>query len=556
MKKGIVKIALSLLLVSGLASCSDFLDINPLDSYSEANVFSDPTMAETYVNTRYTEMRTGWGSAAMRFVCDETMCNHANFNLWFFNNGQLSPDLMNNYDCWSQYYTVIKDCNIFFDNIGKVQSMSNGTRLIGEMRFLRAFYYAELVKRYGGVPIITKTFALDGDMSLKRNTYDECVKFIVDECTEAAKLLPAKYSANNLGRATKGAALALKARMLLYAASPQFNPSNDKTKWQLAADAAKEVIDLKDESGALVYNLDPDYSGLFLNPKSSEIIFMRQYTSEFGTNADMSNSPNGYGGWSTTCILQDMVDSYEMEDGTMPTAAQYAAADGIHSTPWEHRDPRFYASVVCDGQQFRGREVEFWTSPNGTQGIDSEKSPIGAWNGSKTSYSIRKFMNENLSTNWSVASSQPWIFMRLAEVYLNYAEAEFNLGHEGVAQEYVNKIRLRARGGKSGILPDVTASGADLLKAIQHERKIELAFEDHRFFDVRRWKIAEMTENKPARRINIVKNPSTGVKTYTIGNVDKMYQDRKFLAPQHYLFPIPRTEMQRDPLLVQNPGYN
>jgi hypothetical protein len=356
-----------------------------------------------------------------------------------------------------------------------------------------------------------------------------------------------------LGRATKGAALALKARTLLYAASPQFNTTNDKAKWQLAADAAKEVIDLN------AYSLDASYKGLFLNPKSSEIIFMRQYTAEFGTDADKSNSPNGYGGWSTTCILQDMVDSYEMEDGTMPTAAQYVAADGIHSTPWEHRDPRFYASVVCDGQQYRGGEVEFWTSSNpDIQGSDSEKSPYGPWNASKTSYSMRKFMDESLNTNWSVKSSQPWIFMRLAEVYLNYAEAQYFCGKENEARVYLNKIRERARGGKSGILPDVanTVTGADLFAAIQHERKIELAFEDHRFFDVRRWKIAEITENKPARRVSVHKDVTTGVKTYTISNVNKQYQDRKFLAPQHYLLPIPNTEMRRAPLFVQNPGYN
>lgn len=200
---------------------------------------------------------------------------------------------------------------------------------------------------------------------------------------------------------------------------------------------------------------------------------------------------------------------------------------------------------------FRGREIEFWTTsdPEGINGVDTEYGPEG-WNTSKTRYTIRKFMNESLTNPWVDKCTQPFIFSRLGEIYLNYAEAMFHLGDEATARKYINLIRDRAREGKE-VLPDITASGDELLKKIQHERKIELAFEEHRYYDVRRWKIADQTENKIERRIHIVKDLATGKKTYSFVDV----QERRFL-PQHYLMPIPRSEIRKNPLLEQNPYYN
>lgn len=550
MKNKLFKVGMSLLLLGSMASC-DYLDLKPLDSYSDADVFTDPVMAEAYVNQRYVELRNGYGSAAMRFASDESM-NNFNWNsVYIINKGQLTPDQMGGFDVWSLYYTAIKNCNLFLAKKSAFSDKNLDNRLVGEVKFLRAYFYTELVNRYGGIPIITNVFDLSGEMKVKRNTYEECVKFIADECDQAAALLPVRQTGANFGRATKGAALALKSKILLYAASPLWNSQNDKSKWQAAADAAKAVIDLKD-NGAPVYSLDPSYKGWYLNRNSSEVIFQRVYNKEFGHSHDWSNSPNGFNGYSATCVTQEMVDSYEMADGTMPSPSLYANADGVNSTPWDGREPRFYASIVCDGQKFRGREIEFYTYGAGSNsgGLDSEYG-IDNWNYSKSHYTIRKFMDESLSKPWSDKSDKSWVFSRLGEIYLNYAEAMFNLGNEGVAKEYINKIRERARGGKANILPDVTASGDALLKAIQHERKIELAFEEHRYFDVRRWKIADATENITVHRIDIVKDRATGLKTYTINKM----QDRSFKS-QHYLFPIPRTEMQRVPVLVQNPGYN
>ncbi len=538
-----IKLYIAIFFTACFTSCTDYLDVKPLDSFTGEAIFSDVSLTEAYVNKRYTELRDGFGNFGLRYISDEAYHNFNSGNPYLYNRGEVTADQFGDYSTWNAYYEGIKNCNIFFDNIAQLKAdKAKVDRLIGEMTFLRAFFYADLVARFGGVPLITKTFDLNSDMMVPRNTYDECIDFIVKELDKAANLLPLSYEGKDFGRATKGAALALKSRVTLYAASAYWNPSNDKSKWQKAADAAKAVLDLNQ------YQLDPNYKQLFTSNKSKEIIFMKQFNTEFGHSFDWTDSPNGFTGWSRTCVLQDMVDAYEMEDGSMPSAQQY-----VDGKPWEGREPRFYASVVCDGQQFRGREIEFYVSSTGNRANSGKDSEFGIddWNASKTHYTIRKFMDESLRNPWNDKSAQPWIYMRLGEIYLNYAESQYQLGNEEAARTYINKIRERARGGKAGILPAITSTGAALLGKIQQERRIELAFEDHRFFDVRRWKIAEQTENKPARKITIVRDDQTKKKSYKI----EVLQERKFF-PQHYLLPIPRSEIQRNALLKQNPSYD
>ena len=541
--KTTIKLYIAIFFTACFTSCADYLDVKPLDSFTGEAIFSDVSLTEAYVNKRYTELRDGFGNFGLRYISDEAYHNFNSGNPYLYNRGEVTADQFGDHSTWNAYYEGIKNCNIFFDNIAQLKAdKAKVDRLIGEMTFLRAFFYADLVARFGGVPLITKTFDLNSDMMVPRNTYDECIDFIVKELDKAADLLPLSYEGKDFGRATKGAALALKSRVTLYAASAYWNPSNDKSKWQKAADAAKAVLDLNQ------YQLDPNYKQLFTSNKSKEIIFMKQFNTEFGHSFDWTDSPNGFTGWSRTCVLQDMVDAYEMEDGSIPSAQQY-----VDGKPWEGREPRFYASVVCDGQQFRGREIEFYVSSTGNRANSGKDSEFGIddWNASKTHYTIRKFMDESLRNPWNDKSAQPWIYIRLGEIYLNYAETQYQLGNEEAARTYINKIRERARGGKAGILPAITSTGAALLGKIQQERRIELAFEDHRFFDVRRWKIAEQTENKPARKITIVRDDQTKKKSYKI----EVLQERKFF-PQHYLLPIPRSEIQRNALLKQNPSYD
>ena len=536
--------ALASVLLLSFASC-DVLEMEPLDSYTEKTVFEDRALTEAYVIENYALPRTGWGRAALRFVCDESMNNFNWESAYTLNKGEMTPDQFGSFSTWTDYYKYIKNCNIFFshpESLDLFDDEADRKLVEGEMIFFRAYYYMDLVNRFGGVPLLTRPYALDDpEMMVPRNSYDECVKFVTDEFQRAANLLPDKNTGSNFGRVTKGAALAMKSRMLLYAASPLWNPSNDVQKWKDAATAAEAVM-------AMGYSLDPDYKGLFLNPKSPEIIFQRLYNSEYGHWFDWENTPNGWNGYSATCVLQNMVDSYEMEDGTLPDPTKYATAT---SDPWLGRDPRFYASIVCDGQPFRNGSVDFYVYEDGKWGGSDSELGTDSWNYAKTYYTIRKFMDESLDGIWSDKGKQPWVYCRLAEIYLNYAEAKFHCGDEATARTYVNYVRERARGGKTGIVPDVTETGDALLARIQHERKIELAFEEHRFFDVRRWKIAEKTENFEAQGIKVTLMKD-GTKSYKIQKV----QDRKFVAPNHYLLPIPRTEIQRNELLIQNPDYD
>ena len=544
MKNISYRVLYSLLIISALITSCDFLDIEPLDSYTENNIFSDPVLTKAYVTRNYTLPVNGFKNEALRFVSDES---HNNFNwsgAWTITRGQMTPDQFGNFGIWNSYYGHIRACNIFFENVDKLsEGDEDNSLLIGEMTFFRAFYYMELINRYGGVPLIKKTFDLDDEeMMIPRDSYEDCVDFVASEFSKAALMLPETWTGNSFGRVTKGAALAMKARILLYAASPLWNTTNDISKWQNAAAAAEEVVNLN------IYELDNDYKGLFLNNKSPEIIFQRLYSSEFSNGYDWANTPNGWTGYSATCVSQTMVDSYEMADGTMPNPSQYGLSN---NDPWAGREPRFYASIVYDGQIFRNDEVEFWISEDGKTGGKDSEFGTDNWNHSKTHYTIRKFMDESLKEPWKDKGSQPWIYSRYAEIYLNYAEAKFHTGDEITARKYINFIRKRARNGNIDVLPDIVSSGQELLKAIQHERRIELAFEDHRFFDVRRWKIAESTENIPLQGIKIVKK-ADDKKSYSIVKVD----DRSFVSPNHYLFPIPNDEIRKNDLLEQNPGYS
>lgn len=542
-------------LLASMASC-DILDVDPLDTYTEEDVFSDVQLLKSYVHRNYNLPQNGWSHKALRFACDESINNFNWENSYQVIEGTVTPDQLGNLDIWQAYYENIKNCNIFFEHMEQVNKVDQPERnhLIGEVTFFRALYYMELVNRFGGVPMITKSYQLenaDEMLKVKRASYEECVDSIVTWFDRAAtSYLPEKYESDaDFGRVTKTAALAMKSRMLLYAASPWWQVRS----YEEAADAAEEVIKLC--GGLNVNNLDPDYQGMFLNPESSEIIFQRLYNQEFGHYFDAENSPNGWHGYSATCVTQEMVDSYEKRGGVMPDTQWYDGKNSTSVNPWEDRDPRFYASIVCDGQTFRDGEAEFYIYENGTSGGKDSEYGTDNWNYSETHYTIRKFMDEKLINLWSEKAYHPWIYCRLAEIYLNYAEAKYFCGDEVIARQYVNFIRERARNmaeDPANMLPDITESGDALLKKIQQERKVELAFEEHRYFDVRRWKIAEDTQIGQFHGIKITKKDD-GSKTYTITNVGN---PRNFIAPNHYLAPIPNHERRKNAELTQNLGYS
>ncbi|HEX7467796.1 MAG TPA: RagB/SusD family nutrient uptake outer membrane protein [Methanobacterium sp.] len=441
---------------------------------------------------------------------------------------------MNMFDYWKDAYSGIRNINIYFSKIdAAIIDESIKKQMNGEMKFIRAFIYANLIWRYGGVPIITDIFELNGDYTVSRNSYDECVTYICSELDDAIADLPAQQSLDQMGRASGNAAKALKSRVLLYAASPLNNPSNDLNKWKDAADAAEALLNK-------VYTLNDDYQHIFLED-NNEIIFARYFTlSNFHYTA-LYNGRNGSHGWGSNCPVQNLVDDYEMAaTGKLPSDP---SSGYDPNNPYVGRDPRFYASILYDGAVWAGRETETFDG-----GLDSRKSNIEAWNATLTGYYLKKFIQEDVPPVYGSTfnATNPYVFFRYGEILLNYAEAKFELGDEQTARTYVNMIRSR-----NGVdMPPITDAGDALRQRIYHERRIELAFEGQRFFDVRRWKIAPITANKPLIAMQIFKQ-NDGSKTYEpINLMNTGFQNKD------YLLPIPFAEINRSKGgLIQNPGY-
>lgn len=538
------KIIYILAAILAFNSC-DVLDMKPLDKVSDADVWEDSALIELYVNASYNSIYHEFGQDMLSDASDETYCIHNWGNMWVVQKGEMTSDNVTgvsvkvNY--WSNAYSNIRTINVFFDRIDDAPvETALKNRMKGEMKFIRAWIYANLIWRYGDVPLITNLFELNQDYKVTRDSYSDCVDFITKELDEAISFLPAKSSSETLGRATGDACKALKARVLLYAASEQNNPSHLKEKWEAAAEATKEVLDAG-------YSLGNDYQSVFLED-NDEIIFARYFTQANSTDFMLWNGRNGSNGWTGENPTQNLVNAYEMTNGELPylneeLPLKINPASGYdESKPYVGRDPRLDASILHDGSMWAGRETETWHG-----GLDSPESSIGSWNASKTAYAFKKFMVESIPpTGSSIKPENPWIFFRLAEFYLNYAEIMYELGDEEQARKYVNKVRAR----QSVNMPPVTASGEKLRDKIRNERRVELAFEGHRFFDVRRWGIADKTENRDLLAMNIQKKED-GTKTYEVTLLLK----RSFLE-QHKLVPIPRAEIDKsEGSLVQNPGY-
>ncbi|SEN32946.1 Starch-binding associating with outer membrane [bacterium A37T11] len=544
----LAQIGLFAYLVLTLSSCKkDFLDRKSLNAYSEEDVWSNINLVETFVNSKYRSLPHFYSSSTivpsvsgLSASSDEGYCQWNYEDVWFFNLGQVTPDNLS-MDAWQGYYGFIRDCNTFFDHIDAVEGDAElKERLTAEVKFIRAWCYFDLVSRYGGVPLITKVYSLsDDDYLVPRNSYDECMDFIISELDEAAAMLPLSYNGADVGRITKGAALSLKSRAMLYAASPLNNPTNDRTKWTAALNAAKAVVDLD------VYSLyqGEDYRRVFLEKFNSEVILSFNINAttnpsgEYESRLNVMIGPNGYHGYSSYTPSQTMVDQFQMKNGKMIT--EEGSGYDLNN-PYADRDPRFYADILSNGVEFRGRPYESFVG-----GLDSPQSSIENWNASLTGYNWRKYSDDAQPIDENVGTDQNWIIFRYAEIYLNYAEAAFETGDEATARMYLNLIRSRV----SVEMPDVTATGADLYEAIQLERQIELCFEGHRFFDVRRWKIAMETENKPLRSVTIEKDQS--------GNLSYSYftvQNRRFYE-QNYWYPIPKYELDKNGNLEQNPHY-
>lgn len=578
MKFKIKYIVLSLLIFTIGISCEDFLDKKPLTEVSEPDVWNDPALVNAFVNSRYNQIGVGWTESWQSSVVDETHL------IWSrgcepITQGYVNPSDLGRMNgawwgwdnrSWSTVWNNISNCNLFFDKVDDVpfSNLDLKASLIGQVRFIRALMYHDLISRWGAMPIITKAYTLndiDEIMQTERASYKECVDFMVDELDKAVEELPASFDGDNRGRATSVAALALKSRILLYAASDLMNidvknkyigyETPDQNRWGKAADAAKACIDSALENGYGLFDkygedVKTKYTQLFLEGGNVEILFDRQGTNSADGEAintiDQTNGPNGYGLWGGNVPLQELVDAYEMTDGT-----PFDWNNVEHKkAPYENRDARLYAAILSDEDSWKGRNVETFINVDNTGkeltsgGLDT-KYGSDSWNTSLSGYNMRKFMDESYVPNsWNVRTPKSWIWLRLGEQYLNLAEAAYMAGDEETAREALNAIRERAR------MPEVNDSGEELLDRIRNERRIELAFEEHRYYDVRRWKLGEEFLNKSVTGITIHKYPD-GTKTYTPG---KIVEERKFVERMYWL-PLPKSEVDKNPKLVQNYGY-
>ena len=302
--------------------------MNPLDKLSENNVWADQSLIELYVNSTYHAVEHGYYQILWSSLTDETH-NFHDQGTFMVQRGELSPDNASNvltiggmFDYWAKAYSAIRNINIYFSKIDAAPvDAALKTRMNAEMKFIRAFVYANLIWRYGGVPIVTNIFELGGDYSVTRSSYDDCVTFICSELDNAIANLPAKEPASQLGRASGDAAKALKSRVLLYAASPLNNPNNDLTKWKKASDAAETLL-------SAGYSLNDDYQHLFMKD-NNEIIFGRYFTQSNSHSMHLWNGRNGSGGYGGNCPTQNLVNDYELTNGKLPSdpASGYDASN-------------------------------------------------------------------------------------------------------------------------------------------------------------------------------------------------------------------------------------
>lgn len=551
-----------------LVGCSDVLDTEASDAFGEDLIYNDPEQVERLLFPVYNSTES-WGFNKQQWWSRRFNIEGASYEARFnFNDLDLfrlqagwNPNNVGVFtEKWANYFDYVRLANEFLDKIDDSQAMQvdpdRVSILKGEMKFLRANIYAKLISYYGGVPIMEHALGLNDEFNIPRNSYEECVNFIVKELDEAVELLPLNRPDAEFGRATKLAAMAVKSRTLLYAASELHDPSTSPSgpfydyskgsKWQDAANAAKDIIDIVGARDLISVTDAEDYQKLFLAP-NNDILFARPYGSvyyDFGTDVnslpDQTQSPSGYGGWALSSPSHNFALLFRMNDGSTTDDALFDPAN-----PNANRELRYYADLNYNGAEFRGREVEYFLSEDTNaypHGLDSPEGLGNTLHSSKTGYNIRKFQDEGLTQLTDISSQRPYILYRLAEVYLNYAEAQFHLGNENESRTFLNKIIQRAH------LPNSNASGDDLLEDIKRERRIELAFEGHNFFDERRW----MNEEHLGFELKGLswKKSSDGTVTFT----EKVVENRVWDDKQYYL-PIPATEVEKAPALEQNAGY-
>ena len=477
---------------------------------------------------------------------------------------------------WTDPYGLIRRVNILLNGIDVVPFNTTYIDALGnarplnvsmkaEARFLRAYFYFELMKRYGGIPIIgDKVYDLNENIELPRSTFEQTVKYIVSELDaikDDLRSLPLPDAAANAHVVTTQAAQALKIRVLLYAASPLFNEkpvesgnelvgyaTYDRERWKTAADAARSFMNAYGTDGGPL-GLDPNFKDVFTNWYDNtihkEMIFFRENDSN--TSIETANGPLGLSGAKQgngrTNPTQNLVDAFLMKDGYFINE-EGSAYEYDPQHPYDNRDPRLEYTIIHNGTNWLNNTMQTW------QG--GANNPLGS-SYSLTSYYMRKFMGNFESGSEYQATLHNWVMFRYAEILLNFAEAENEYLSSPSQDVYDAIIALRKRAGIEagndnlyGLRDDM--SQADMRKVIQNERRIELAFEEHRYWDIRRWRLAEMIYAQPVKGMFITTS-LTGT-TYIPQDVLSVDWDNR-----RYLYPIPYSEVIKNKNMVQNPNW-
>ncbi|QEC75124.1 RagB/SusD family nutrient uptake outer membrane protein [Mucilaginibacter ginsenosidivorax] len=618
--KTFIKSISTIAILSGvlLASCKkEFLSTTPLNQASSVTTWADPNLSEAFVTELYNGLYEGeLNQENLDCQTDNAIYNFGKENIM---EGNISPASLGNvphtYE-WGSMYARIRSANIALEQLAKTTiDKTLADRLMGEALFMRAYYYNQLLRYYGGVPLVKSSYAASAtDFTIARSSYSDCVDFIVGDLDKAASLLQGKSLAK--GRATSDAALALKARVLLYAASPLHDMSDGSAakakmtaldgafknyellgyttadvngRWKKAQSAAQAVLnlgygyalDLSAPASAADGFTNYQNSYLSRNGGEKEILFARYFANakdEWGAWYARNNCTNGYHGWTSSEPTQNMVDDYEMMDGSKFDWSKPAEA----AAPYQNRDPRFYASILYDGAPWKPRtpdgagidpynEIQMGTYQTGSAGsgaiayfgLDTRNGPIENWNGTRTGYAIRKFMDPNPAiVDNNTRQEVPSPMIRYTEVVFNYVETCLALGDEATARTWLNKIRFR-----SG-MPAITDAGDALVQRYRNERNVEMLFEEQRFYDARRWLIGAQTLGNKAKIVKIVGTLKPGKSvsvyryntdnysyTYTVQELDPGVENRTW-KDKVYFPPISRDEINKNNKLIQNPGYN
>lgn len=544
MKNNIIVLACAMLIV--LAGCSDdFLERTPSDQVSSTNFFTQEKDLIYAVNAVYAsigfnhwERSYGYSTDLLRIeAITDNALDHHSWNAGY----RLADGTASAYDWyvehrWRERYRGIQRANRIFEGADGVTDIvaEKKARLIAEAKVLRAYFYFDLVYLFGNVPFITTSLTPDEATESTRTDKTTILDAMVADLTSAAADLPTSYSSDNIGRVTQGAAISLKARILLY-----------QEKWEEAAVAAKEVMDMG------VYNIYPSYQEMFTYEgiNNSEVIFDLQEMHEKQWNFTLQNyGPNSVGGWSSGCPLQSLVDAYECTDGnTIDVSPLFDP-----NNPYANRDPRLTHSILYPGREWR--DGVFNTIPGATYpgkeivpGDDLTDGTGGQWNKTATGYNWLKYISEDDIDNgdyWNGAIH--FILIRYAEILLTYAEAKIESDDiDQSVYDAINEVRQRPDVNMPAI---TTGKTRDQLRTIvRRERRVELAFEGLRLMDIRRWKIAENVMPGVPEGLTYT-DPDTGE------DVTLSWGERTFNPNKHYLWPIPQTEVDISHL-EQNPGW-